>query len=91
MHGSNLTCGAGQTPAKSSPASPDEEDVGSDGSWKKKQRRESLLYIGPEINCARFTGRHFCSEYSGFHFFPRARSTLSACVCVCARHTQSII
>lgn len=53
---------------------------GSDSSRKKKQQRESLRYIGPEINCGSFTGRRLRSQNSGFHFCPRARSVL--CVCV---------
>lgn len=82
MDGSHLTCSLGQTPAKSSPASPNGEDVGSDSSRKKKQHRESHRYSGPEMNCGSFTGRHFRSQNSGFHFFPRARSAMRLCVCV---------
>lgn len=95
VDGSHLTCSMGQTPAKSSPASPNGEDVGSDSSRKKKQHRESYRYSGPEMNCGSFTGRHSRSQNSGFHFFPRARSAMRLCVCVCAwrrnSHTQSII
>ena len=56
---------------------------GSDSSRKEKQQRESLRYIGPEINCGSFTGRRSRSQNSGFHFCPRARSVLCVCVCVC--------
>lgn len=83
VDGFQLARSARQTPAKSSPASPDGEDVWSDSSRKKKQQRESLLYIGPEMICRSFTGRHSHSQNSGFHFFPRARSAV--CLCVCTR------
>lgn len=87
--GFHLARSTGQTPAKSSPASPDEEDVRSDSSRKKKQRWESLLHIGPEMNCRSFTGRHSRSQNSGLHFCPRAKSVVSLCVCMREKLTHT--
>lgn len=87
MDGSHLTCSVGQTPAKSSPASPDGEDVGSDSSRKNKQRRESLWYIGPEINCGSFTGRHSVRTVGFVSFL--GQGLLCVCECVPEKETHT--
>lgn len=70
----------GQTPAKPSPASPDNEDVWTDSSLKNKQQIKSLL----QMNC--FTGGDTLTVRTvRFHYCPQARSTM----CLCAHKVSS--